>query len=137
MTIVFDVEALRVIHFQELATRLLQQTCGSLLTGPKSPGLRHKQGVPRDNLPGTRLRNERQGVTLRSGAMAFATNQRVRVNLAGLMIQGVTFHAAVTDAIATVMKKISDEPSVYMVDLMFSFKGLKQIEVPEDRIRPA
>lgn len=69
--------------------------------------------------------------------MPFAINQRVRVNLAGLMIQGVAFHAAVTDAIATVMKKTSDEPSAYMVDLMFSFKGLKQIEVPEDRIRPA
>ena len=69
--------------------------------------------------------------------MPFAPNQRVRLNLAGLMIQGVTFHAAVTDALATVMKRISDNPPVYMVDLMFSFKGLKQIEVPEERIRPA
>ena len=69
--------------------------------------------------------------------MPFTPNQRVRVNLAGLMIQGVTFHAAVTDALAIVMKKTSDAPSAYMVDLMFSFKGLKQIEVPEDRIRPA
>jgi hypothetical protein len=69
--------------------------------------------------------------------MPFAPNQRVRVNLAGLMIQGVTFHAAVTDALATVMKKTSDDPPAYMVDLMFSFKGLKQIEVPEERIRPA
>jgi hypothetical protein len=69
--------------------------------------------------------------------MPFASNQRVRVNLAGLMIQGVTFHAAVTDALATVIKKTSDQPVAYLVDLMFSFKGLKQIEVPEDRIRPA
>jgi len=69
--------------------------------------------------------------------MPFAPNQRVRLNLAGLMIEGVTFHAAVTDALATVMKKTSDDPPAYMVDLMFSFKGLKQIEVPEERIRPA
>ena len=69
--------------------------------------------------------------------MPFAPNQRVRVNLAGLMIQGVTFHAAVTDALAIVMKRTSDDPPTYLVDLMFSFKGLKQIEVPEDRIRPA
>ena len=69
--------------------------------------------------------------------MPFAPNQRVRVNLAGLMIQGVTFHAAVTDALAIVMKKTSDDPPAYLVDLLFSFKGLKQIEVPEDRIRPA
>jgi hypothetical protein len=69
--------------------------------------------------------------------MPFVPNQRVRVNLAGLMIQGVTFHAAVTDALATVMKRTTDDPPAYMVDLMFSFKGLKQIEVPEERIRPA
>ena len=86
---------------------------------------------------GTRLRKRQQRVTLRSGAMPFAPNQRVRVNLAGLMIQGVTFHAAVTDALATVMKRTSDDPPAYLVDLMFSFKGLKQIEVPEERIRPA
>jgi hypothetical protein len=69
--------------------------------------------------------------------MPFVPNQRVRVNLAGLLIQGVTFHAAVTDALATVMKRTNDDPPAYMVDLMFSFKGLKQIEVPEERIRPA
>ena len=100
--------------------------------------MHNRQAAP----PGTlfdsrRLRNEPQRVTLWGRAMPFTPNQRVRVNLAGLMIQGVTFHAAVTDALAIVMKKTSDAPSTYMVDLMFSFKGLKQIEVPEDRIRPA
>ena len=69
--------------------------------------------------------------------MAFTPNQRVRLNLAGLMIEGVTFHAAVTDALATVIKKTSDHPPAYMVELLFSFKGLKEIEVPEERIRPA
>ena len=71
------------------------------------------------------------------GEMAFTPNQRVRLNLAGLMIEGVTFHAAVTDALATVVKRISEDPPVYLVELLFSFKGLKQIEVPEERIRPA
>jgi hypothetical protein len=69
--------------------------------------------------------------------MAFTPNQRVRLNLAGLMIEGVTFHAAVTDALATVIKRTSEDPPAYLVDLLFSFKGLKQIEVPEERIRPA
>jgi len=69
--------------------------------------------------------------------MAFTPNQRVRLNLAGLMIEGVTFHAAVTDALATVIKKTSEDPPAYLVELLFSFKGLKQIEVPEERIRPA
>jgi hypothetical protein len=69
--------------------------------------------------------------------MAFTPNQRVRLNLAGLMIEGVTFHAAVTDALATVIRKTSDEPPAYLVELLFSFKGLKAIEVTEERIRPA
>jgi len=69
--------------------------------------------------------------------MAFTPNQRVRLNLAGLMIEGVTFHAAVTDALGTVIRQTSEDPSVYAVELLFSFKGLKQIEVPESRIRPA
>ncbi len=69
--------------------------------------------------------------------MAFTSNQRVRLNLAGLMIEGVTFHAAVTDALATVIRRTSEDPPVYLVELLFSFKGLKQIEVPEERIRPA
>ncbi len=71
------------------------------------------------------------------GEMAFTPNQRVRLNLAGLMIEGVTFHAAVTDALATVIKRTSENPPAYLVELLFSFKGLKQIEVPEERIRPA
>jgi len=69
--------------------------------------------------------------------MPFSENQRVRVNLAGLMIGGVTFHAAVTDALATVVRKSTQDPPAYVVDLLFSFKGLTQIEVPEERIRPA
>lgn len=76
-------------------------------------------------------------VKLQNVVMAFALNQRVRVNLAGLMIEGVTFHAAVTDALATIMKKTSEDPPAYLVDLLFSFKGLKQVEVPEERIRAA
>ena len=68
--------------------------------------------------------------------MPFAANQRVRVNLAGLMFQGVTFHAAVTDALGSVVKQTSQDPATYLIDLMFSFKGLKQVEVPEERIRP-
>ena len=76
-------------------------------------------------------------VKLQSEVMAFAVNQRVRVNLAGLMIEGVIFHAAVTDALATIMKKTSDDPPAYLVDLLFSFKGLKHVEVPEERIRAA
>ena len=67
--------------------------------------------------------------------MPFQPNQRVRLNLAGITVSGVTFHAAVTDALGTIIKKSSDDPPVYLVELLFSFKGLKEIEVPEGRIR--
>jgi hypothetical protein len=69
--------------------------------------------------------------------VSFENNQRVRVNLAGLTQQGVTFHAAVTDALGTIIRRISTDPPSYLVELAFSFRGLKEIEVPEDRIRPA
>ena len=41
----------------------------------------------------------------------FEPNQRVKMNLSG--------------------------PPVYLVELLFSFKGVKRVEVPEDRIRRA
>ena len=53
------------------------------------------------------------------------------------MIQGVSFAAAVTDALGTVIRKTSDDPPRYLVELMFSFKGIKEIEISEDRIKPA
>ena len=67
----------------------------------------------------------------------FQPNQRVRLNLAGLMVGGVTFHAAVTDALGTIIRKSSEDPPAYLVELLFSFKGLKEMEVPEERIRAA
>lgn len=65
----------------------------------------------------------------------FEPGQRVRVNLAGLMIQGVSFAAAVTDAVGTILRKTSDDPPRYLVQLLYSFKGVNEVEVPEDRIK--
>lgn len=81
------------------------------------------------------MRDGWRGATL--NVVPFQQNQRVRLNLAGLNIEGVLFHAAVTDAVGTIIRKSSEDPPSYLVDLLFSFKGLKQIEVPEQRIRPA
>jgi hypothetical protein len=67
----------------------------------------------------------------------FQPNQRVRMNLAGMMVEGVGFGAAVTDALGTIVKKTGEDPPVYLVELLFAFKGIKQIEVPENRIRAA
>ena len=69
--------------------------------------------------------------------MAFEAGQRVRLNLAGMMFGDVAFGSAVTDAIGTVVRQTSTDPPRYLVKLLFAFKSLTQVEVPEDRIRPA
>ena len=61
--------------------------------------------------------------------------QLVRVNLAGMQVEGVLFHAAVTDAVGHVVRQTSDNPSKYLVKLLFSFKGVSEVEVPADRIK--
>jgi hypothetical protein len=55
--------------------------------------------------------------------------QAVRVNLAGMQVGSVVFHAAVTDA-----ARISEDPATYLVRLLFSFRGVSEVEVPESRI---
>jgi len=61
--------------------------------------------------------------------------QRVRVNLAGMQVGRVMFQAAVTDAVGTIVRQTSENPPKYLVKLLFSFKGVDEVEVPEDRIR--
>lgn len=68
-------------------------------------------------------------------AEVFKPGQTVRVNLAGLQVQGVLFHAAVTDALGTIVRQTSEAPPKYSVKLLFSFKGVTEVEVAEDRIR--
>jgi hypothetical protein len=61
--------------------------------------------------------------------------QLVRVNLAGMQVEKVTFHAAVTDAIGNIIKQTSQDPPTYLVRLLFSFRGIGEVDVPADRIR--
>jgi len=68
--------------------------------------------------------------------MSFQPGQKVRCNLAGIQVGEVLFHAAVTDAVGTIVKQTSAEPAKYLVELMFNFRGVKEVEVPEERIRP-
>jgi hypothetical protein len=60
--------------------------------------------------------------------------QPVRVNLAGMQVEGVMFQAAVTDAVGNIIKQTSEEPPKYLVRLLFSFRGISEVEVPADRI---
>jgi len=67
----------------------------------------------------------------------FEPNQRVKVNLSGLTIKGVAFSQNVQDALGTIGQRVSAEPPTYLVELLFSFKGVKRVEVPEERLRRA
>ena len=60
--------------------------------------------------------------------------QQVRVNLAGMQVGSVVFHAAVTDAAGTIVRQVSEDPPKYLVKLLFSFRGVDEVEVPEGRI---
>lgn len=63
--------------------------------------------------------------------------QTVRVNLAGMQVGNVMFHAAVTAAVGTVVRQTNESPPQYLVKLLFSFRGVSEVEVPADRIQPA
>ena len=66
----------------------------------------------------------------------YETNQRVKVDLSNLTIGGVHFSQNVREALGTVVRQISGESLVYEVELLFSFKGIRRVEVPAERIRP-
>jgi hypothetical protein len=66
--------------------------------------------------------------------ITFTPGQLVRVNLAGMQVEGVMFQAAVTDAVGNIIKQTSVDPPKYLVRLLFSFRGISEVEVPTDRI---
>ena len=68
---------------------------------------------------------------------SFQAGQAVRVNLAGLQAGSVLFHAAVTAAVGNIVRQTSENPSKFLVKLLFSFRGVSEVEVPEDRITAA
>jgi len=65
----------------------------------------------------------------------FQPGQSVRVNLAGMRVNKVTFQAAVTDAVGHIVRQVSEDPPVYLVRLLFSFRGVDEVEVPAERIK--
>ena len=67
----------------------------------------------------------------------FQPGQNVRLNLSGMQVGSVSFQAAVTAAAGTIVRQVSQEPPRYLVKLLFSFRGVSEVEVPEDRIQPA
>jgi hypothetical protein len=67
----------------------------------------------------------------------FRPDQRVKVNLSEMVVQGVAFSQNVREALGTIVRQTSADPPTYLVELLFSFKGVKRVEVPEERIQAA
>jgi len=67
----------------------------------------------------------------------YQPSQRVSVDLSGLVIQGVAFSQNVQRALGQIVEQVSTDPPTYLVELLFSFKGVRRVELPETRIRPA
>lgn len=65
---------------------------------------------------------------------AFQPGQSVRVNLEGMQVGNVLFHAAVNAAVGHVLRQTSQEPPKYLIKLLFSYRGVSEVEVTEDRI---
>jgi len=54
-----------------------------------------------------------------------------------MQVGSVSFQAAVTAAAGTIIRRVSQDPPRYLVKLLFSFRGVTELEVPEDRIQAA
>lgn len=87
--------------------------------------------LPRSAGLGNRIAKSDSGA---ENGFMYKEGQRVRANLAGMQAGGVLFHAAVTDAVGNIVRQTSENPPVYLVRLLFSFKGVNEVEVPAERI---
>ena len=67
----------------------------------------------------------------------FQPGATVRVNLSGLQVGTVVFQEAVTAAVAKIVRQTSQDPPKYLVRLLFTFRGVSEVELPEDRILAA
>jgi hypothetical protein len=69
--------------------------------------------------------------------LSFQPGQSVRVNLEGIQVGNVLFHAAVNAAAGHIVRQTSEDPPKYLIKLLFSFRGVSEVEVAEDRISGA
>lgn len=51
-----------------------------------------------------------------------------------MVVKSVAFSQNVREALATVVRQVLAEPLLYEVELVFSFKGVRRVEVPAERI---
>ena len=122
---------------EEVTSRPSQAKTGLCVSPRKPPGspLRakacHSPATPRIAVLIWRLPAQLNWETMKP---MLQPGQNVRVNLAGVQVGSVIFHAAVTDAVGTVLRQTSENPPKYLIKLLFSFRGVDEVEVSEGRI---
>src|SRR3979409_1515272 len=57
--------------------------------------------------------------------------QPVRVNLEGVQVGAVLFHAAVNAAVGHILRQTSQDQPQYLIKLLFSFRGVSDVEATE------
>ena len=67
----------------------------------------------------------------------FQPGQMVRVNLAGHAGGGRAVPRGGHRRRGHVIRQTSEQPPMFLVKLLFSFKGVNEVEVPADRVRAA
>jgi hypothetical protein len=65
----------------------------------------------------------------------FQPGQRVKADLSGLTAGGVQFSQNVEAAYATIDRRLDGEPPRYRLNLLISFHGVTQIDVPAERLK--
>lgn len=67
--------------------------------------------------------------------------EKIRVMQAVYVIfcleHGPPCHQNVQKVLGTILQQMSTAPPVYKVELVFRFKGIKRVDVPEERIHPS
>jgi hypothetical protein len=76
----------------------------------------------------------RTTIRLGEDMASFQPGQPIRVNLEGVQVGAVLFHAAVNAAVGHIVRQTSQDPPKYLIKLLFSFRGVSEVEVTEDRI---
>jgi hypothetical protein len=106
-----------------------------MVSGPYSCPVAAKTG----NNPGRLAIRAQQDHNFEEGenVASFQPGQAVRVNLEGIQVDKVLFHAAVNAAAGHILRQTSESPPKYLIKLLFSFRGVTEVEVTEDRISSA
>jgi hypothetical protein len=123
---------------EEFLTALhrLDKSSGEATAGPLDTGAETRGQPPRRPGLGAEETSGGAGEGGTVVAHSFSPGQRVRANLAGLRAGAVQLSQNVEAAYAMIDRQVSADPPVYRLKLLISYRGINELDVPAERIRP-